>query len=43
MWIVLDAGRLLREQIVRGGAALRLSKLDYAVDAALALAQIAML
>jgi len=42
VWIVLDAGRLLREQIVRGGAALRLSKLDYAVDAALALTQVAM-
>jgi uncharacterized protein (DUF58 family) len=42
VWIVLDAGRLLRAQIVRGGTALRLSKLDYAVDAALALAQVAM-
>jgi uncharacterized protein (DUF58 family) len=43
VWIVLDAGRLLREQIVRGGASsLPLSKLDYAVDAALALAQVAM-
>jgi uncharacterized protein (DUF58 family) len=43
VWIVLDAGRLLREEIVRGGASsLRLSKLDYAVDAALALAQVAM-
>jgi uncharacterized protein (DUF58 family) len=42
VWIVLDAGRLLREQIVRGGASLRLSKLDYAVDAALALAQVAL-
>ncbi len=42
VWIVLDAGRLLREQIVRDGASLRLSKLDYAVDAALALAQVAM-
>jgi uncharacterized protein (DUF58 family) len=42
VWIVLDAGRLLREQIVRGGAALRLSKLDYAVDAALSLSQVAM-
>jgi uncharacterized protein (DUF58 family) len=41
VWIVLDAGRLLREQIVRG-AAVRLSKLDYAVDAALALVQVAM-
>lgn len=42
VWIVLDAGRLLREQIVRGDATLRFSKLDYAVDAALALAQVAM-
>jgi uncharacterized protein (DUF58 family) len=42
VWIVLDAGRLLREQIVRSGAALQLSKLDYAVDAALALAQVTM-
>ena len=42
VWIVLDAGRLLREQILRGEAELRLSKLDYAVDAALALAQVAM-
>jgi uncharacterized protein (DUF58 family) len=43
VWIVLDAGRLLREEILRGGASsLRLSKLDYAVDAALALAQVGM-
>ena len=42
VWIVLDAGRLLREQIVRGDTSLRLSKLDYAVDAALSLAQVAM-
>ncbi|HEV7966781.1 MAG TPA: DUF58 domain-containing protein [Candidatus Acidoferrales bacterium] len=43
VWIVLDAGRLLREQIVRPGASpLRLAKLDYAVDAALALTQVAM-
>ena len=28
VWIVLDAGRLLREQIVQGGTSLRLSKLD---------------
>ena len=43
VWIVLDAGRLLREQIAWGGSSsLRLSKLDYAVDAALALAQVAM-
>jgi uncharacterized protein (DUF58 family) len=44
VWIVLDAGRLLREQIERGktSSLLRMSKLDYAVDAALALAQVAM-
>ncbi len=42
VWIVLDAGRLLREQIIRGESSLRLSKLDYAVDAALSLAQVAM-
>ena len=42
VWIVLDAGRLLREQILRSGESLRLSKLDYAVDAALSLAQVAM-
>ncbi|MGD0908474.1 MAG: DUF58 domain-containing protein [Candidatus Acidiferrales bacterium] len=42
VWIVLDAGRLLRAQIVQSGTSLRLSKLDYAVDAALALAQVAM-
>jgi uncharacterized protein (DUF58 family) len=42
VWIVLDAGRLLRAHIVQTGISLRLSKLDYAVDAALALAQVAM-
>lgn len=42
VWIVLDAGRLLRAQIVQASSSLRLSKLDYAVDAALALAQVAM-
>jgi uncharacterized protein (DUF58 family) len=42
VWIVLDAGRLLRAQIMQAGTSLRLSKLDYAVDAALALAQVAM-
>ena len=42
VWIVLDAGRLLRAQILQAGSSLRLSKLDYAVDAALALAQVAM-
>jgi uncharacterized protein (DUF58 family) len=42
VWIVLDAGRLLRVQIVQAGTSLPLSKLDFAVDAALALAQVAM-
>jgi uncharacterized protein (DUF58 family) len=42
VWIVLDAGRLLREQIARDASHLRLSKLDYAVDAALAVAQVAL-
>jgi uncharacterized protein (DUF58 family) len=42
VWIVLDAGRLLRAQIEQLGTSLRLSKLDFAVDAALALAQVAM-
>jgi len=42
VWIVIDAGRLLRERILDGQGDLQLSKLDYAVDAALALAQVAM-
>ena len=42
VWIVLDAGRLLREQISGSGAGPQLTKLDYAVDAALWLAQVAM-
>jgi uncharacterized protein (DUF58 family) len=42
VWIVLDAGRLVREQIAGGASSLPLSKLDYAVDAALALTQVAM-
>ena len=41
MWIVLDAGRLLRAQVQQQGTELRLSKLDYAVNAALSLAQVA--
>ena len=41
VWIVLDAGRLLRAEIHQQGSALRLSKLDYAVNAALSLAQVA--
>ncbi len=49
VWIVLDAGRLLRAEVRQDDqqkvqpddSDLRLSKLDYAVNAALALAQVA--
>lgn len=41
VWVVLDAGRLLRAQVQQQGTELRLSKLDYAVNAALSLAQVA--
>jgi len=42
IWIVLDAGRLLRAEIEQPEQkTLRLSKLDYAVNAALSLAQVA--
>lgn len=41
IWIVLDAGRLLRSEIQQEQSKLRLSKLDYAVNAALSLAQVA--
>jgi uncharacterized protein (DUF58 family) len=41
VWIVLDAGRLLRAEVQQEGSDLRLSKLDYAVNAALSLAQVA--
>jgi uncharacterized protein (DUF58 family) len=41
VWIVLDAGRLLRAQVYDSVRELYVSKLDYAVDAALALAQVA--
>lgn len=41
VWIVLDAGRLLRAEVQQPDTDLRLSKLDYAVNAALALAQVA--
>ncbi|MGC1385802.1 MAG: DUF58 domain-containing protein, partial [Candidatus Acidiferrales bacterium] len=41
VWIVLDAGRLLRSEVQEPDDELRLSKLDYAVNAALALAQVA--
>ena len=42
VWLVLDAGRLLRAQVQEPGSPLRLSKLDHAVNAALSLAQVAM-
>jgi uncharacterized protein (DUF58 family) len=41
VWIVLDAGRLLRAEIQPEESDLRLSKLDYAVNAALSLATVA--
>ena len=41
VWIALDAGRLLRAEIQQEGNELRLAKLDYAVNAALSLAQVA--
>ena len=42
VWLVLDAGRLLRAQVQEPGRAQRLAKLDYAVNAALSLAQVAL-
>jgi uncharacterized protein (DUF58 family) len=41
VWIVVDAGRLLRAEVRDAHRVLRAAKLDYAVDAALALAQVA--
>ncbi len=41
VWIVLDAGRLLRAQVEDPQRGFRSSKLDYAVDTALSLAQVA--
>jgi uncharacterized protein (DUF58 family) len=41
IWIVLDAGRLLRAEVRQEQGNLRISKLDYAVNAALSLAQVA--
>jgi uncharacterized protein (DUF58 family) len=42
VWLVLDAGRLMRAQVQEPGSLLLLSKLDHAVNAALSLAQVAM-
>jgi len=41
VWIVLDAGRLLRAEVEDPHRSFRSSKLDYAVDTALSLAQVA--
>ncbi len=41
VWIVIDAGRLLRAQVWEPGRTFPVTKLDYAVDAALSLAQVA--
>lgn len=41
VWIVLDAGRLLRAEVRQEKSDLPLAKLDYAVNAALSLAQVA--
>jgi uncharacterized protein (DUF58 family) len=41
IWIVLDAGRLLRAEVKQDAGEIRLSKLDYAANAALSLAQVA--
>jgi uncharacterized protein (DUF58 family) len=41
VWIVLDAGRLLRAEVRQEKSDLLLTKLDYAVNAALSLAQVA--
>jgi uncharacterized protein (DUF58 family) len=42
VWLVLDAGRLLRAEVHEPGKGPRYSKLDYAVNAALSLAQVAL-
>ena len=41
VWIVLDAGRLLRAEVQSEEGKVRLAKLDYAVNAALSLARVA--
>jgi uncharacterized protein (DUF58 family) len=41
VWIVLDAGRLLRSEVEDAPRGFRCSKLDYAVDTALSLTQVA--
>jgi uncharacterized protein (DUF58 family) len=41
VWIVIDAGRLLRAEVPEQQSGQRLSKLDYSVNAALSVAQVA--
>ena len=41
VWIVIDAGRLMRAEIEKPGQDYRFSKLDYSVDAALSIAKVA--
>lgn len=41
VWLVVDAGRLLRAQVRNSNRPVPLSKLDYAVNAALSIAQVA--
>lgn len=41
VWVVIDSGRLMRAEIAQPERSFRLSKLDYSIDAALALAQVA--
>ena len=41
VWVVIDAGRLMRAQVALPGAAIALSKLDLAVNAAVAISQVA--
>jgi uncharacterized protein (DUF58 family) len=41
VWLVVDAGRLLRARVKEEGRTFRLTKLDYAVNAVLSLAQMA--
>jgi uncharacterized protein (DUF58 family) len=42
VWIVIDAGRLMRAEIEKPGRDYRLSKLDYSVDAALSITKVAL-
>ena len=41
VWVMIDAGRLMRAEIERSDRNFRLAKLDYSIDAALSIAQVA--